>query len=45
MTDLTDVIVQYVRVVWTKRSRGAPGAAIRNAAPLGFSLPYLVRLR
>jgi len=34
-----DVIVQRVRTTWTKRSRGLPGAARRNAAPVAFELP------
>lgn len=27
------VVVQHIRVVWTKASRGAPGAVVRNAVP------------
>ncbi len=34
-----DVLVQWVRTYWTKRSRGAPGAARRNALPEAFLLP------
>ncbi|MFF3920643.1 hypothetical protein ACFYZB_46115 [Streptomyces sp. NPDC001852] len=34
-----DVVVQRVRTSWTKKSRGGPGAARRNAAPTAFSLP------
>lgn len=34
-----DVIAQLVRTEWTKQSRGGPGAALRNAAPVGFALP------
>src|SRR5579859_4370835 len=40
--DVVDVVVQWVRTYWTKRSRGAPGAAQRNAAPEAFSLPEAV---
>lgn len=29
----TVVVVQYIRAVWTKASRGAPGAVVRNAVP------------
>ena len=34
-----DVVVQWVRTCWTKRSRGAPGAVRRNALPEAFPLP------
>ncbi|MEU8749721.1 hypothetical protein AB0C88_04475 [Streptomyces chartreusis] len=34
-----DVVVQRIRTSWTKKSRGGPGAARRNAAPTAFSLP------
>lgn len=34
-----DVIAQWVRVKWTKESRGGPGAARRNAVPEAFGLP------
>ncbi|WKU44648.1 hypothetical protein Q3V23_11490 [Streptomyces sp. VNUA116] len=34
-----DIAVQWVRVTWTKRSRGAEAATIRNALPLAFVLP------
>ncbi|MER5790840.1 hypothetical protein [Streptomyces sp. NPDC001980] len=34
-----DAVVQRVRTSWTKKSRGGPGAARRNAAPTAFSLP------
>jgi hypothetical protein len=33
------LIVQWVRVEWTKASRGAPGAAARNAVPGRYRLP------
>ncbi|MEU3528086.1 hypothetical protein AB0E62_30175 [Streptomyces sp. NPDC038707] len=33
------VIVQRVRTSWTKVSRGGTRAALRNAAPIAFSLP------
>jgi hypothetical protein len=33
------VAVQWVRTYWTKRSRGAPGAARRNALPEALPLP------
>jgi len=36
--DLT-CIVQIVVSSWTKASRGAPAAGLRNAVPLSFSLP------
>ncbi|MEV5764536.1 hypothetical protein AB0L34_08175 [Micromonospora sp. NPDC052213] len=36
-----DVTAQWVRTSWTKRSRGGPPAALRNAAPVGFVLPTL----
>jgi hypothetical protein len=31
-----EAVVQWVRTSWTKRSRGEPGAARRNAAPAAF---------
>jgi hypothetical protein len=31
--------VQWVRVTWTKASRGAPGATARNAVPRAVALP------
>lgn len=34
-----DVIAQWVRTSWTKRSRGGVAAARRNAVPSGFPLP------
>ncbi|MCF3104480.1 hypothetical protein IPZ58_23215 [Streptomyces roseoverticillatus] len=34
-----DIAVQWVRVTWTKRSRGAEAATIRNALPVAFTLP------
>jgi hypothetical protein len=34
-----DVIAQWVRTLWTKRSRGGLAAAQRNAVPIGFPLP------
>lgn len=34
-----DAVVQLVRTSWTKRSRGGPEAARRNAAPTAFPLP------
>ncbi|MCW2936195.1 MAG: hypothetical protein JWM19_7157 [Actinomycetia bacterium] len=34
-----DVIAQWVRTVWTKRSRGGPAAVHRNAVASGFKLP------
>ncbi len=33
---LVDVVVQWIRTSWTKRSRGGAAAATRNAAPVGF---------
>ncbi len=36
-----DVVAQWVRMSWTKKSRGGPAAARRNAAPVGFVLPTL----
>ncbi len=36
-----EVVVQWVRTSWTKRSRGEPGAARRNAVPAGFPLPIV----
>ena len=34
-----DVTVQWIRTMWTKRSRGAPHSDARNRAPLAFVLP------
>lgn len=34
-----DVIAQWVRTSWTKRSRGGQAATRRNAVPFGFLLP------
>ncbi|WP_217549346.1 hypothetical protein [Streptomyces sp. GbtcB6] len=34
-----DAVVQRVRTSWTKKSRGGPEAARRNATPTAFSLP------
>ncbi|RPF22245.1 hypothetical protein [Myceligenerans xiligouense] len=39
MSAIADVVIQIVRVSWTKASRGAEGAAARRAAPLGLVLP------
>ncbi|MFG2045722.1 hypothetical protein [Dactylosporangium sp. NPDC048998] len=36
-----DVVAQWVRTSWTVRSRGAPGAAARNAVAVGFPLPFV----
>ncbi|WP_285646865.1 hypothetical protein [Lentzea sp. NBRC 102530] len=36
-----DVVAQWVKTEWTKKSRGMPGAALRNAAPVGFVLPHV----
>ncbi|WP_030891685.1 hypothetical protein [Streptomyces sp. NRRL S-1868] len=36
-----EIVVQWVRTSWTKRSRGGEAAARRNAAPVGFSLPSM----
>jgi hypothetical protein len=36
-----DVTAQWVRTSWTKRSRGGPAAARRNAVPVGFPLPQV----
>ena len=33
-------VVQEITVWWTKRSRSAPGAAVRNAVPEMFDLPF-----
>jgi hypothetical protein len=40
--EVVDVVVQWVRTYWTKRSRGAPGAIRRSAVPEAFSLPEAV---
>ncbi|TDP96213.1 hypothetical protein [Labedaea rhizosphaerae] len=34
-----DIAAQVVTTSWTKRSRGAPAADRRNAAPISFPLP------
>jgi hypothetical protein len=34
-----EAVIQWVRTSWTIRSRGGPGAARRNAAPVAFPLP------
>lgn len=34
-----DFVVQHTVVTWTKRSRGAAGATVRNAVASGFPLP------
>ncbi|MEU7934995.1 hypothetical protein [Micromonospora echinofusca] len=34
-----DIVAQWVRVSWTKQSRGSPHAARRNALPMAFALP------
>ena len=39
MLRCVDVVAQWVRTSWTKRSRGGPAAARRNAAPVGLVLP------
>ena len=36
-----DVIAQWVRTSWTKRSRGGAAATHRNAVPSGFPLPSI----
>jgi hypothetical protein len=36
-----EVVVQWVRTSWTKRSRGGQEAARRHAAPIAFPLPCL----
>jgi hypothetical protein len=33
------IIVQHIETKWTKRSRGMPGAAARNAVPRVLALP------
>lgn len=33
------ILVQAIQVRWTKASRGAPGATMRNRVPEGFALP------
>lgn len=35
------ITAQWVRVSWTKLSRGGPAAAVRNALPAGCVLPEL----
>ena len=32
-------VAQYIRVIWTKASRGNPAASRRNAVPQAFELP------
>jgi hypothetical protein len=39
MIGFVDVVAQWVRTSWTKRSRGGPAATRRNAAPAGLMLP------
>jgi hypothetical protein len=39
MSAVVDVVIQIVRVSWTKASRGGEGAAARSATPLGLALP------
>jgi hypothetical protein len=39
MITVVDVMAQWVRTSWTKRSRGGPAASARNAAPVGFPWP------
>ncbi|MFD7026104.1 hypothetical protein [Promicromonospora sukumoe] len=39
MNDATNVVVQIIRVSWTKESRGGPGAQARNAVAEGMQLP------
>lgn len=34
-----DIVVQWVRTSWTKRSRGGPGAIRRSTLPEAFPLP------
>ncbi|KAB2379002.1 hypothetical protein [Actinomadura montaniterrae] len=34
-----DIVVQWVRVYWTKESRGGPGAVRRSVLPEAFPLP------
>ncbi|GHH56938.1 hypothetical protein [Lentzea cavernae] len=36
-----DVVVQWVRTEWTKKSRGEPDASRRDAVPEAFPLPHL----
>ncbi|GAA1587262.1 hypothetical protein GCM10009828_009770 [Actinoplanes couchii] len=38
---MPDVIAQWVRVSWTKQSRGAPASTRRNSLPTVFPLPDL----
>src|SRR5215831_12587599 len=33
------IIVQKIQTIWTKKSRGAPGAVLRNAVPVALPLP------
>ncbi|MEU9112834.1 hypothetical protein AB0D04_13850 [Streptomyces sp. NPDC048483] len=35
-----EITVQWIRTSWTKQSRGGEAASLRNAAPIGFALPY-----
>jgi hypothetical protein len=35
-----ETVAQWVRVLYTRRSRGAPAAAARNALPIAFRLPF-----
>ncbi|MEW2134193.1 hypothetical protein [Streptomyces sp. NPDC005435] len=36
-----EITVQWVKVSWTKESRGGEAAALRNAVPVGFAVPEL----
>ncbi|MEV8562036.1 hypothetical protein AB0478_37455 [Streptomyces sp. NPDC051917] len=36
-----EITVQWIRVSWTKQSRGGEAAARRNAASVGFTVPAL----
>jgi hypothetical protein len=39
MIGVVEVVAQWVRTCWTKRSRGGAAATRRNATPVGFVLP------
>lgn len=39
--DRVDLVAQWVRVCWTKQSRGGHHAGRRNAAPSAFALPQI----
>ncbi|MFE9575105.1 hypothetical protein ACFYO1_01865 [Nocardia sp. NPDC006044] len=43
MIDTMAIVMQWVRTSWTKNSRGAPAATVRNAAPVAFELPDVGR--